>query len=166
MKIVLDYPEMEDELEIMRRTTTSYSFQPKPILTSQLIREAHGLVRDVIVAWPIYEFAALLVRSTRPGTDHAAPAAGEMLSWGAGPRACINLLLAAKARAILKGRHHVATEDVMEMAKPVLRHRIRRNFQAEAQGISPDDILLRVIEDVLVVHGAPDSSNTLPSPKL
>ena len=118
-----------------------------------MIRDARHLVRKVVVARPVYEFAARLVRSTRPGTAEAAPAAEEMLSWGAGPRACISLLLAAKARAILQGRHHATTEDIEAMCAPVLRHRIRRNFQAEARQESPDDILRRVLDDVRVVHG-------------
>ncbi|MDF1753256.1 MAG: AAA family ATPase [Verrucomicrobiales bacterium] len=155
MKIILDYPDMEEELEVMRRTTTSYQYRPESLISASMIREARTLVRDVVVAWPIYEFTAKLVRATRPGSPEAAPAAEEMLSWGAGPRACINLLLAAKARALLKGRHHVATEDVLEMACPVLRHRISRNFQAEAHGRSPDDILQRIFEDVKMVHGTP-----------
>ncbi|MDF1816391.1 MAG: AAA family ATPase [Verrucomicrobiales bacterium] len=155
MKVILDYPDMEEELEVMRRTTTAYHYQPESLLGANMIREARKLVRDVVVAWPIYEFTARLVRATRPGSPEAAPAAEEMLSWGAGPRASINLLLASKARALLKGRHHVATEDVLEMARPVLRHRISRNFQAEAHGHSPDDILLRIFDDVQVVHGSP-----------
>jgi len=166
LKVVLEYPSFEDELEVMLRTTTSYAFQPQTVLSSEMIREARRLVREVVVAWPIYEFAARLVRATRPGSPEAAPAAGEMLSWGAGPRACINLMLAAKARAILRGRHHVATEDVLEMATPVLRHRITRNFQAEAQGFSTDDILQRIYADVRMVHGAPDPSQAMPRPKL
>ncbi len=157
MKIVLGYPDMDDELEVMRRTTTDYCYQPKQVLGRDMIRDARMLVRKVVVAEPIYDFAARIVRATRPGTSEAAPAAEEMLSWGAGPRACISLLLASKARAILLGRHHVTAEDVQTMMAPVLRHRIRRNFQAEAQQESPDDILRRVLDDVLVVQGAPKS---------
>ena len=153
MKILLGYPNMEDEIEIMHRTTTDYDFEPRPVLSGGMIRDARHLVRKVVVARPVYEFAARLVRSTRPGTPEAAPAAEEMLSWGAGPRACISLLLTAKARAILQGRHHATTEDIEAMSGPVLRHRIRRNFQAEARQESPDDILRRVLDDVRVVHG-------------
>ena len=166
MKVILDYPDMEEELEVMRRTTTSYRHEPKAMLTGKMIKDAQALVREVVVAWPVYEFAARIVRSTRPGTAEAAPAADEMLSWGAGPRACINLLLAAKGRAILKGRHHVASEDVLAMTMPVLRHRISRNFQAEARGHSSDEILHKVLEDVKTVHGTPVESRLMPKPKL
>jgi MoxR-like ATPase len=165
MKIILGYPDLEDEIEVMRRTTTGYQFQPESVLSREMILETQKLVRDVVVAWPVYEFAARLVRSTRPGSPEAAPASEEMLAWGAGPRASINRLRASKARALLKGRHHVAAEDVMEMSMPVLRHRISRNFQAEARGHSPDDILRSIFEDVKMVHGQPESPKVFPPPK-
>ena len=91
-------------------------------------------------------YACDLARATRPKTDAAPAFVKEMVGWGAGPRAAIYLITAAKARAILHGRHHVTTEDVREMAYPVLRHRILTTFNAEASGVTSEDIIKMLIE--------------------
>jgi len=104
-------------------------------------------VRQVVVGDHIFNYAAEIVRSTRPKEVGSTKFVQEHLTWGAGPRASQFLILGGKARAILRGRHHVTTEDIREMAYPVLRHRIMPSFQAEADGISTDMIIKRILEN-------------------
>ena len=94
------------------------------------------------------KYARDLVRATRPDAAEAPKFIGEMVSWGAGPRASIYLVLAAKARAIIHGRYHATTDDVRAMALPVLRHRVITTFNAEAAGVSSDEIVARLIEEI------------------
>ena len=130
----------------MKQTTSTGRQELEPMLSGAEIQELQELVRQVVVADPVFAFAADLVRATRP-RDPAAPAfVTELVSWGAGPRASQYLILGGKARALLRGRLHVTTEDIKEVAYPVLRHRLLLNFQAESDRLSTDDILKRLIE--------------------
>ena len=147
LKIEVDYPTRANEIEIVKRATTNYGFLPKTMISADEILAMQQLVRKVPVADHVYEFAVDLARYTRPvatGTGYVK----EMVNWGAGPRASICLILAAKARAILHGRHHTTTEDVSAMALPVLRHRIVPTFNAEASGKDENAIVLQVMEDL------------------
>ena len=149
LKIEVDYPSRPNEIEIVKRATTDYGFKPEIALSSEEILTMQQLVRKVPVADHVYEFAVDLARYTRPVAGNGTSAyVKEMVNWGAGPRASICLILAAKARAILHGRYHTTTEDVSAMALPVLRHRIVPTFNAEASGKDENAIVLQVLDDI------------------
>ncbi|MCZ7648352.1 MAG: MoxR family ATPase [Planctomycetota bacterium] len=140
------YPSREDEIDIMRRTTSAYEAQVEPVFTGEELLGLQEIVRKVPLGDHVYQFAVDLVRSTRVSEEYAAPEVKRWLDWGAGPRACQNLLLGAKARALLHGRFHATVEDLVALAKPVLRHRLVLNFAAESEGLTPDMIVERVLE--------------------
>ncbi len=143
--IHVGYPSQQDEIEICKRATTEYHFQTQTVLSAEDLRLMQQLVRKVPVADHVYEFAVKLARMTRPEEKQLPESLDEMVQWGAGPRAGIFLLLAAKARAILHKRYHATTDDVAAVAIPVLRHRIIRTFNAEAAGISTDQIIAKLL---------------------
>jgi len=145
LKIVLDYPEAAQEIEIVRRATSTYAFATQPVLDAEQLRSMQQLVRKVPVGDHVFEFATKIVRATRPSCDISPPFVREMISWGAGPRASIFLVMAAKARALLRGRHHATEEDVAAMALPVLRHRIMPTFNAESEGMTADLLVARLL---------------------
>lgn len=140
-QVVLDYPKFEDEVRVLKQTTGEGSKQVERVLGAKEIMEFQHLVRMVPVPDQVYELTVSLVHKTRPGSGLAAEATKRYISFGAGPRAGQNLILAAKCRALMKGKFSVDFEDVREVAKWVLRHRIVRNFKAEAEGMSADDII-------------------------
>ena len=146
MKIMVFYPNEREEVEIAKRVTTDYHFEMQRRLDGAAIERMQRVVRKVPVGDHVYQFAVRLARRTRPGGKETGDFINEMVAWGAGPRASIYLLLAAKARAILEGRFHATTEDVAAMALPVLRHRIIPTFNAEAAGHRPDDIVRRLLK--------------------
>jgi MoxR-like ATPase len=143
----VDYPEADDEVLIVRKTTAGGEAELEQVLDAQRILELQGLVRQVPVSDEVIRYAVDLVRKTRPDTDAAPDFVKEFIGWGAGPRASQYLILGGKARAILDGRLTVSNEDVRALAQPILRHRILTNFQAEAQGLSSDDIVRRLLEE-------------------
>jgi MoxR-like ATPase len=140
------YPTQDEELAIMKRTTSGRSQEVQPCLGATDILHLQDLVRRVPVADHVYDYAARLARSTRPGTPEAASFVNDWVTWGAGPRASQNLILGGKARAILDGRASVTCDDVAALAAPVLRHRIITNFNAEAQGITSDLVVERLLD--------------------
>src|SRR5678815_1305267 len=145
---IRDYPSRAHEIEIVKRATTDYAAAPKTVISTEEILRMQRLVRKVPVADHVYEFAVDIARHTRPlvnGSNYVK----EMVNWGAGPRASICLILAAKARAILHGRYHTTTEDVSVMALPVLRHRIVPTFNAEASGKDENAIVQQVLADIV-----------------
>ena len=148
LKIEVDYPSRPDEIEIVKRATTDYASAPQMTISTEEILTMQRLVRKVPVADHVYEFAVDLARYTRPLANGNAYVK-EMVNWGAGPRASICLILAAKARAILHGRYHTTTEDVSVMALPVLRHRIVPTFNAEASGKDENAIVQQVLADIV-----------------
>jgi MoxR-like ATPase len=148
LKIEIDYPSRVEEIEIVKRATTDYARAPQLVLTTEQIIAMQRLVRKVPVADHVYEFAVDLARYTRPVIDGDAYVK-EMVNWGAGPRASICLILAAKARAILHGRYHTTTDDVRAMALPVLRHRIVPTFNAEASGKDENTIVQEVLAEIV-----------------
>jgi len=153
LKIHVRYPSREEELEIARRQTTDYMFQTKTVLNEEQIHQMQSLVRGVIVSDHVYAAALDLVRGTRPEEGMMSAELNNMVQWGAGPRATISLLLAAKARALLHRRCHATTEDLIAMAPPVLRHRIILTFNAEAAGVDADSVLERIMEQTPSLKG-------------
>jgi len=147
---VVNYPTAAEELRILKQTTGSREPDLKPALTGAQILALQEVVRKVPVAEHVFVYARDLVRSTRPNEEDALPLVKKYLSWGAGPRAGQYLILGAKARAILEGRFHVTTEDVKSVALPVLRHRILTTFQADSDGIAPDDVVVKLLQQVPV----------------
>ena len=146
--ILVDYPSAEEELQIMKMASGTYEASLEPVLSAQDIMRLQEIVRRVPAADHVFQYARNLTRASRPGTAAAPEFVNEMVQWGAGPRASICLMLAAKARAVLHGRYHATTEDVRAMALPVLRHRVITTFNAEAAGISPDAVVTRLLDEV------------------
>ncbi|MGK0188478.1 MAG: MoxR-like ATPase [Verrucomicrobiales bacterium] len=144
-KVLLGYPTAEEEMEIARRVTRAQPVTIKPILDATRTVQFQQVVRGVVVGDQAYEFAADLVRRSRPKEKEATEYVIDNIAWGAGPRATIYLIMAAKARAVLEGRHHVTTQDIAASALPVLRHRIMPTFNAEASGLTSDDIVRNLL---------------------
>ena len=143
--ILVDYPSAAEERAIMKMATGFGGDKPQPILGAEDILVLQDTVRRMPVAEHVYAYAERLVRVTRPKQPEALDFVKKWLTWGAGPRASLNLILAAKARAILNGQVHVSTEDVAAVALPVFRHRIIPNFAAQSEGVSADDITRKVL---------------------
>ena len=146
LKIHVRYPTREEEREIARRQTTDYLFETKTVLDVEHVRRMQALVRSVVVSDHVYAAALDLVRGTRPEEGTMPPELQKMVQWGAGPRATIAVLMAAKARALLHRRCHATTADLLAVAHPVLRHRIILTFNAEAAGVDADSILTRIMD--------------------
>jgi MoxR-like ATPase len=143
--IKLDYPSFQSEVEIVKNTTSSIKTQTKPVLSGQEIKAFQELVRKVPVPENVVDYIVKLVHKTRPNTSLASAEANSYLEWGAGPRASQYLMLGAKCHALLNSKYSPDIEDVRAVALPVLRHRIVRNFKAEAEGISVDDIIKKLL---------------------
>ncbi|MCG8402667.1 MAG: MoxR family ATPase, partial [Firmicutes bacterium] len=152
--IRVGYPEEHEELDIVRRTTIRQKVSLDPVLDADKVLQMQELVRDVPVAEHVMKFALRLVRATRRpkrGEEDQRPDfMQQYLTWGAGPRASQNLILASKARAVLDGRTHVEPDDIKAVAPPVLRHRLITNFNAEADGVTTDDLVDQLIEKISV----------------
>ena len=148
--ILVDYPSEDEEVEVMKRTTIGQEAAVEEILNGEEISQLQEIVRRVPVADEVIRYVLRLTRATRITKDEAPEYIKDWLAWGAGPRASQYLILGAKARAVLYGRNHVSAEDVQAVAYPVLRHRILTNFSAEAEGVSPETIIGRLIEDTPV----------------
>jgi MoxR-like ATPase len=146
----VDYPSEEEELAIIKRTTADLSVEVPPTLDGPQILGLQRIVRRVPVADHVARYALRLARLTRPDKGEAPEFIRQFVRWGAGPRASQYLVLGAKARAVLQGRYYAGCEDVRAVAHPVLRHRILTNFNAEAEGIKPDDVVQRLINTVPV----------------
>ena len=146
--IRIGYPSVTDEIGILRRTTTGEEAALTPVMNGPDVLELQRLVRNVPAAEPALEYAALLVRATRPQEPTAPPAIKQYVRWGAGPRAGQALILGAKAYALLNGRLAVAPDDIRRVVMPVLRHRMLPNFAADAEGIVVDDLVAKIVEAV------------------
>ena len=144
--ILVKYPSWDEEIEIMKRVTGSAPQRLERVLPREEILRLQELVRRLPVADHIFHYAAKLVRATRPGEEGAPELTTKWLNYGAGPRASLFLILAGKARAILRGRYHVAIEDVQAVARPVLRHRIIPNFAAQSEGLTPDHLIGKYLD--------------------
>ncbi|MBX2964740.1 MAG: MoxR family ATPase [Cyclobacteriaceae bacterium] len=144
--IQLTYPSFSDEVEVVKATTTDEPRTVNKILSAEEILEYQHLVRRVPVPDNVIEYAVRLANKTRPHTAGASPMANDYLEWGAGPRASQFLILGAKCNALLNGKYSPDIEDVRAIAKPVLRHRIVRNFKAEAEGITIDALIEKLMD--------------------
>ncbi len=144
--IRVSYPTAEEEQDIIKRVSGTYRANIEKKLDAEKIVRLQKVVRRVPAADHVIAYASQLVRSSRPKEADAPDFVKEMVSWGAGPRAGIYLILGAKARAVLEGRYHATTEDVRAVALPVLRHRILTTFNAEAAGVTSDDIVNMLID--------------------
>ena len=132
----------------MKSITSDASEEMKQVVDGPAIIAFQKVVRRIPVADPIFEYAARLVRATRPGEPDAPDFVKKMMSWGAGPRASLNLITAGKARAALRGRCHVSEEDIRAVALPILRHRIVPSFAARSEGMTPDSLVERLLDHV------------------
>ena len=146
--IFVDYPSWDEELQIMRQVTGAAEPTLEPALAREEILRLEALVRRVPVADHIFHYAARLVRATRPKEEESPDFVRAWLTWGAGPRASLFLILASKARAILRGRVHASIDDVQAVALPVLRHRIIPNFAAQSEGLTSDDIVRKLLDTI------------------
>ncbi|MEM6845344.1 MAG: MoxR family ATPase [Bacteroidota bacterium] len=139
--IQLTYPSYESEVDIVKATTTDNEYEVQEVITGEQIVEYQHLVRRVPIADNVVEYAVSLVNKTRPRSAKASEVANNFLEWGAGPRASQYLVLAAKCNALINGKYSPDIEDVQAVAKPILRHRIVRNFKAEAEGMTVGKIV-------------------------
>ena len=147
-QVRVSYPNRDEELAIMKQTTGTQQAEVEHVLSAERILHLQELVRQVVVADHVFEYAADLVRATRPGENGTLPFIKQQVSWGAGPRASQYLILASKARALLHGRLHATTADLRALALPVLRHRVLTTFHADAEGVSADDIVKRLLDSI------------------
>lgn len=154
-KVYVRYPSFTEEMEIARRTTGVATDSIRPVLDGKQILKLQDVVRRVPASEHALRYALALVRQTRVGESGVPGFVSDWLAWGAGPRAVQNLILGAKARALLKGRVHVQTEDIKALACPVLRHRILVNFTAASEKVSSDDVINRLVKET------PDKENDL-----
>lgn len=137
----LDYPKLEDEYQVVKSTTSNTKVELKKVMSAEEILYFQELVRRIPVADNVLEYAVKLASKTRPNTEHAAEIANKYLSWGAGPRASQYLVIGAKCHSLIKGKYSPDIEDVKAVAAAILRHRIVRNYKAEAEGVSVDKII-------------------------
>jgi MoxR-like ATPase len=146
--IMVKYPSKSEELDIMRNITSDEEPELKEVVDAKTIIEFQRLVRRIPVADHVFEYAAALVRATRPDEPDAPEFVQKLMSWGAGPRASLNLILAGKARAALCGRSHVSTDDVKAVCLPILRHRIIPSFAARSEGMTSDSLIEKLLEEI------------------
>jgi MoxR-like ATPase len=146
--IMVKYPSKSEELDIMRSVTSDEEPELKKVVDAKTIIEFQRLVRRIPVADHVFEYAAALVRATRPDEPDAPDFVKKLMSWGAGPRASLNLILAGKARAALHGRCHVSTDDVKAVCLPILRHRIIPSFAARSEGMTSDSLIEKLLEEI------------------
>ena len=145
LNLWLDYPTFQQEVDVVRNTTSAGSVDVQPVLSAESMLSFQRLVREIPVADNVIEFAVKLVASTRPDRDNTPDFITNFLNYGAGPRASQYLILGAKALAALDGRSTPLIEDVQKIATPVLRHRIVTNFNAEAEGVTTVDLIEKLL---------------------
>jgi len=146
--VLVDYPSLDEERLIAKTTTTDVKAEPEEVLSGEDILALQRIVRKIPVSQHVVDYAVNLTRATRPADGTAPDFVKNYLTWGAGPRCAQYLLLGAKSRALLHGRFNVSAEDVRATAHPVMRHRIFTNFNADAEGVTPDHIVDMLIEAV------------------
>jgi MoxR-like ATPase len=146
-KVFVKYPSFKEEFEIARRTTALIVEDITPVLSGEQIIELQRLVRRVPVTDHVIQYTLALVRQTRVSEKNCPRFIKDWLSWGAGPRAVQNLIIGAKARALLFGRSHVQTDDIQALAYPVLRHRLLTNFTAASEGITTDTVVEKLLRE-------------------
>jgi len=146
--VMVKYPSKSEELDIMKSVTSDDEPELKEVVDASAIIEFQHVVRRIPVADHIFEYAAALVRATRPNEDGAPEFVKKLMSWGAGPRASLNLILAGKARAALLGRCHVSIDDIKAVCLPILRHRVIPSFAARSEGMTPDTLIEKLLEEI------------------
>ena len=146
--INVGYPSEQEELEIMKRGTGGKVERPKPVLDAGQIIYMQQVVKAMPVADHVYQYASNIVRSTRPKEAGALDYCKQYLSFGAGPRASLSLIMAAKAHALIRGQLYAGCEDVAAVAKAVMRHRIAVNFTAQSEGITADTVVEKVLKSI------------------
>ena len=139
--INLDYPSFQEEVDVVKATTGDHKATVNPLFTAQEILDFQQLIRRIPVADNVIEYAVKIVGKTRPKSSEASNLVKEFVDWGAGPRASQNLILAAKTHAATRGKYSPDIEDVQAVATGILRHRMIRNYKAEAEGISIEQII-------------------------
>jgi MoxR-like ATPase len=142
--VFLSYPSFQEELQVVKNTTANRDVSLEKVLNAEEISFFQQLVRNIPVTDNVLEYAVSLVAKTRPNTEKATPDVNKFLNWGAGPRASQYLILGAKCHAAITGKYSPDIEDVQAVAEPILRHRIVRNYKAEAEGISSEDLIKRL----------------------
>jgi len=147
------YPSLDEEREILRRTTGGDGEEPRKVVAAKELLELQRAIRGVAISDHVYDYILALTRGTRVRSDSQLSFMREWVTWGAGPRASQFLVLGAKAHAALQGRRHVAIDDVRKVVHPVLRHRIVTNFSAAAEGITSDIIIDRMVKEVTPAEG-------------
>jgi MoxR-like ATPase len=148
LKLRVPFPDHGSVVEILERTTGSQVPEAQPVADAATVLRMQALVREVLAAPHVQAYVARLVEATHPQGPRPAKAARRWVRYGASPRGAQALLLAAKARALVNGRAHTSTEDVRAVALPALRHRLLLNFEAEAEGVDPDQVVREVVEEV------------------
>jgi MoxR-like ATPase len=141
----LDYPSYQEELNVVKLTTTDQKVKLSSVMTAEEIIHFQQLIRRIPVPENVFEYAVKLAASTRPNTDLAADKVKEFVNWGAGPRASQYLIIGAKTHAAINGKFSPDIEDVRAVAEPILRHRIVKNYKAEAEGIAVEDIIAGIL---------------------
>jgi len=145
---MVKYPSHDEEIDIMESVTTDDEPVINEVVDAASILEFQHVVRRIPVARHVFLYAAALVRATRPDEPKAPEFVKKFMAWGAGPRASLNLILAGKARADLRGRCHVSVEDIKELCLPILRHRIIPNFAARSEGMTADTLIEKLLEEI------------------
>lgn len=148
LNTMIHYPQVEEEYDIVERTTTGPAATTKPVCDRETLLKYQHLIRNIPVSRHVTSYAVDLVRASRPGQTATPAFVNDQVGWGAGPRASQALILCAKCYAALSGRLNVSCDDVRHLALPVLRHRLSASFAAEAEGISTDTIIKRLLEEV------------------
>ncbi|MFO8087953.1 MAG: MoxR family ATPase, partial [Bacteroidales bacterium] len=143
--VMLDYPSTQQELDIVKATTTGKKADIQAVISQEEILGFQSMIEQLPVPDNVYQYAVTLAASTRPSQEQAHTMAREYLSWGAGPRASQNLIIAAKTHAAIHGKYSPDIENVKAVAAAILRHRIIKNYKAEAEGISVEDIIATLL---------------------
>ncbi len=144
----MEYPPVEEEVMMVKATTGGSLGDLQPVISAERIKELQEMVRRVPVSERVIRYAVAVAEATRPNQPKSSEFVNNYITWGAGPRASQYLILGAKARAVLQGRYYVACEDIRALASSVLRHRIMLNFSAEAEGITPDSVIEKILKGV------------------
>ncbi len=144
----IDYPAKNEEMEIVETTTGRLDYRIDPVMGNRDMLRLQDVVRNMPVSRHVIEYTTDLVRASRPNSEHALPFAKDYVTWGAGPRAAQYLILGVKGNAVLNGKVNISCDDIRRIAKPVLRHRIFTNFNADADGVTVDDVIDKLLETV------------------
>jgi len=146
--IVVKYPSHQEEIDVMKNVTGVHQEEIQKVLDGEAIVEFQKLIKGIEVGDDIMEYAASLVRATRPEEPEAPQFVKDYMGWGAGPRASLNLIMAGKSRAALRGRGRMTVEDIQALALPILRHRIIPNFAARSEGMNSDALIERLLKEI------------------